>query len=89
MGSGISRKYSGFFMNSSKPIRAHAFADITWVTISICGCAYCRATARFIFSLRMGGNGASEYANAGILDSAGMRELLRILSSIGDGNSMS
>jgi hypothetical protein len=76
-------------MNSSDAIPGHVSADITWVTISICGCDSCRATARIIYSLKMGGAGVKEFASVGLVNRASIRALLRMLLNITDGNSIS
>src|SRR5215469_2477183 len=85
-GSQMLLRYSSFYMDSSGKILAQPIADITSVTISICGCDYCRETGHFIFSLRMEGKDGNEYASVGTLDDANTAELLRTLLNIKGGN---
>src|ERR1700748_2469029 len=73
-------------MNSSKSIQPHHFADTTLVTISICGCAACRAIERFICSLKMVDANGKESASVSEISDAGIAEFLRTLSNIADGN---
>jgi hypothetical protein len=73
-------------MNASKKTQTHRFVGTTSVTISICGCDSCRATARFICSLKMVDANGREFASVREIPDADISAYLRILSNIADGS---